>query len=118
MPRRMSNSDRIARAAAEAEAADKEKKAAKKAAKKTTKKATKKATKKTTRKTTKKSAVPQRRKIVWAVGRLGADPVATYPYKEKAAAEADAKQRGDAFSVKPLKVPMEDPPEPEAEAEA
>jgi hypothetical protein len=100
MPRRMSNSERIARARAEATATEKEK-----AVKKAAKKAVKKTAKKTTR--TRKAATPERRMLVWAVGKYGAEPVCTYNYKDKESAEADASGRGKGWTVKGIKVPME-----------
>lgn len=111
MARRMSNSERIARAAAEAKATADEKavkKATKKTAKKTKKKTTRKKATKRTRKAA-KPAIPVRMKVVWAVGAPGAVPTRTYPYKERAAADADAAKVGKGCIVKALRVPMEDP---------
>ncbi len=129
MPRRSSNSNRIARAAAEADATAKEKmakKAAKKAAKKTVKKTAKKTTKKVTKKTVKKVAkrttratkTPQRMKIIWGVGKPGLAPVSHYAYRDRAAADAEAKRKGDEFMVRKVKVPMEDEPDAEPDADA
>lgn len=95
MPQHASNADRIARAAAEAAAATKEladtkaRRAATPARKPRAPKA------------------PPRMKIIWAVGQPGAEPVKTYPYIEKPAAEAEAVRRGKGCVVRPLKVPME-----------
>jgi hypothetical protein len=97
VPQHMSNSERIARAAAEAsaKAAEKAEKAAKKAA----------APKKP--RAAREPKTPARMKIVWAVGDPGAAPAATFPYSERAAADADCARRGKNCIVKPLKVPME-----------
>jgi hypothetical protein len=46
-------------------------------------------------------------KIVWAVGDPGAAPAATFPYNDRAAADADCARRGKNCMVRPLKVPME-----------
>jgi hypothetical protein len=97
---RKSNAQRIALAAAEAEATAKEKTAAKK--KVTKKKATK---KRVSKKRTPKA--PPRLKIVWAVGPPGLPPLKVYPYRERAAADADSDKRGKNSMVRPLKVPME-----------
>jgi len=95
MPQHASNSERISRAAAEAEAADLEKMSKKRAAPKTPAKP-------------RASAKPKPRiKIVWAVGRPGLEPVKTYPYKERAAADTESTRRGGDFRVAALKVPME-----------
>jgi hypothetical protein len=96
LPRHQSNADRIANAAAEAEAKAKEK-AAKAAAPKTPRVRAPKAPK-----------APPRVKIVWAVAKPGGVPTATYPYPEKAKAEAEAKKLGGDWMVSPLRVPMED----------
>lgn len=95
MPRHASNSDRIARAAAEAEATAKQK-AEKKAAKPAT-----------PRSRASSAKVKGRIKIVWAVGKPGLEPVKTFPYIERAAADAESAKRGEEFRVVPLKVPME-----------
>ncbi|MHC4821834.1 MAG: hypothetical protein ACYTDX_08970 [Planctomycetota bacterium] len=100
MAKRASNASRIAKAREEAEATEAEKKATKKKAAK--KKAAK---KKTTRKRAAK--VPQRMKIIWGVGKPLHEPAKTFPYKERAAAEAEAKKKGDGYFVLKLKVPME-----------
>jgi hypothetical protein len=95
MARHASNSERIARAAAEAAAKAKEA-ASKKAARPAAPKA--------------RSSGPKvkgRIKIVWAVGKPGLDPVKTFPYPERAAADAESAKRGADFRVVPLKVPME-----------
>jgi hypothetical protein len=97
MPAHMSNSDRIARAAAEVEAATAEKAAKKAAAPKTPRKSRARAVAK----------APQKFKVVWAVGRTGAEPVKSFPYKERAAADAEAARIGKGCVVNPLKVPME-----------
>ena len=121
MPRHLSNADRIARAAAEADAESKAKtakkaakKTAKKAVKKTVKKAAKKAAKKTTRRSTK---APQRMKVIWGVGKPGMVAVAHYAYKDRDAAEDEARKKGDEFMVRAVRVPMEPDPEPEPAAE-
>ena len=100
MPRHASNAERIARAAAEADAKDLEKAAAKKkaaAAPQPRARATP---------ASRAKAVP-RLKIVWAVGRPGLEPAKTFPYLERSDADADATRRGDDFRVVALKVPME-----------
>ena len=95
MPRKASNADRIARAAAEADA-----KAAEKAAKKA-------AAPPPRPRATPASRGKARLKVVWAVGKPGLEPVKTFPYPERAEADAEAAKRGDDFRVAPLKVPME-----------
>jgi hypothetical protein len=96
----MSNAERIARAAAEAAATAREKEEKAKA---------RKAKKASAPKRTLKKAEPEhtgRMKLVWGVGKYGAPPVATFPYSQKAEAEAEAKRLGNCI-VKPLKVPLE-----------
>ena len=100
MARHASNSERIARAAAEVEAATKEK-AAKKAAKAAVPGSA------PARKRSSSSKVAIRLKVVWAVGRPGEKPVKTYPYPERPAADAEAVRLGKGCMVLPLKVPME-----------
>ncbi len=97
MPRHASNADRIARAAAEAAARAREKSEAKAA----------RAARPPSARALRAPRAPQRMKIVWAVGRAGESPLGTFPYPERAAAEADAVRRGKGWSVRPLKVPME-----------
>jgi hypothetical protein len=101
MPRHASNSDRIARAAAEAAAKTDE------TAKK---KATRAATPRAPRAPRARASGPKakgRIKIIWAVGKPGLEPVKTFPYIERAAADAESAKRGTDFRVVPLKVPME-----------
>lgn len=95
MPGHSSNADRIARAASEADAAVKELNAKKIAKAKGPKKPRVSA------------KIPARVKIVWAVGRPGVASVKSYPYKERAAADAEAVRLGKGCMVMPLKVPME-----------
>jgi len=96
---RMSNADRIAKAAAEAAATAREKAARKPAAPRAP------------AKPRASSARPKPRiKVVWAVGKPGLEPVKTFPYKERAAADAESSKRGDDFRVVPLKVPMVEEP--------
>ena len=95
MPAHASNADHIAKAAAEVEAKTKEK-AAKKAARGPAAPRKPRAPK-----------APPRLKIIWAVGQPGAAPAKTFPYLERAAADADAVRRGKGCMVTPLKVPME-----------
>jgi hypothetical protein len=94
VPGHESNADRIARAAAEAAAATKEL-AGKRAARL-----------KAVRKP-RTPPPPPRVKVVWAVGRTGSPPVKTFPYSERAAADAEAARVGKGAVVNPLKVPME-----------
>jgi hypothetical protein len=96
MPRHMSNAARIAKAAAEAEATSKEKteKAEKKAAAPRASRA-------------RQPKPPVRLKVVWTVCEPGGPALATFPYPERAAADADAARRGKGCLVKPIKVPME-----------
>jgi hypothetical protein len=92
----MSNSARIAKAAAEAEATSREK--------------TEKAEKKAAAPRASRARAPKppvRLKIVWTVCEPGGPALATFPYPERAAADADAARRGKNCMVKPLKVPME-----------
>jgi hypothetical protein len=44
---------------------------------------------------------------VWTVCEPGGPALATFPYPERAAADADAARRGKGCIVKPVKVPME-----------
>ena len=97
MPRRSSNADRIARAAAEAEAKTKE----------TVEKKASKAARPATPLALSAASKIKRMKIVWAVGKPGLEPVKTFPYLERAAADAESAKRGAEFRVVPLKVPME-----------
>lgn len=88
----MSNRERIARAAAEAEIAAKEK-------------ATKKGAKK-------RPATPERMKVVWEVCEGTGKAVKTFPYPDKAQAEAEVEARtrstGRSHILRPTKVPMEE----------
>ena len=93
----MSNRERIARAAEEARLAS-----AEKTVKKTSKKpATGRA---------KRGEAPQRMKVVWEVGRASGATVKTYPYAEKAAAEAAVleltRSTGKPHLLRANKVPM------------
>jgi len=97
----MSNADRIARARAEAAATEREKEEKRKA------KAAKPAATKRTRKKATPSA-PQRMKLVWAVGKYGQEPAKTFPYAQKAEAQAEAERIGNSHIVTPLKLPMEE----------
>jgi hypothetical protein len=96
----MSNRDRIARAAEEARIAAEEK-AAKKAAK----------AGKPGKASSKKPAAHARIKIVWDVCGPAGTAIKTFPYAEKAAAEADAAARtrssGRTHVVRGSRVPME-----------
>ena len=94
MPQHPSNSDRIARAAAEAEAADLQKAARKMAAPRARPRAP-------------AVRAKPRQKVVWAVGRPGVEPVKTFPYIERNGADAEAVRRRGDFRVVALKVPME-----------
>lgn len=89
-----SNANRIARAAAEAEANAREYKAKRAAPPKAPKKP-------------RAAPVPPRVKIVWSVGRTGATPLKTFPYPEREAADAEAVRIGKGCVVTPLRVPME-----------
>jgi len=91
--RRESNSERIAKAAAEAEAGVKEKAAKKPATPRPSRARAPKA--------------PQRWKIVWGVGKPGTEPTTTYPYAQRAAADAHAAKSGGGNVVMPVRVPME-----------
>ena len=91
--RHMSNADRIAKAAAEADAKAKEKAAKPKAAPRPSRARAPKA--------------PQRWKYIWGVGKPGAEPSATYPYAQRAAADAHAAKSGGGTIVTPVRVPME-----------
>ena len=97
MPQRLSNSDRIAKAAAEAEAKAKAK----------AEKAAARAAKPPKPRKPREPPPPQRLKIVWSVGEPGGPPVKTFPYPERAAADAEASRAGKHWIVKPIKVPME-----------
>ena len=97
MSRRESNSDRIARAAAEADATAKDK-AAKKAAAPPKAKGTR---------APRAPKAPPRWKIVWGVGKPGVEPTTTYPYAQRAAADAHAAKSGGGTVVTPVRVLME-----------
>jgi len=103
MPRRMSSRERIDKLRAENEAAEieKETKRKKKAAAPPKAKATRK----------KKVAAPVRMKMTWAVVRLGGDIIESYPYPQKAEAEAHAgrlnRDKPGDYIVRPERVPME-----------
>jgi hypothetical protein len=107
MPRRrMSNRDRLDRLRAEREIEEKEKEEKRKAA------AAKKAAGGTRSRSTRKKAAPAARmKVVWAVCRANGDVVETFPYPQKAEAEAAAdrfnKDRAGDYILRPEKVPME-----------
>jgi hypothetical protein len=92
----MSNAERITKAAAEAEATALQKASRKNAAPKAPPKP---------RAST--ARAKPRLKVVWAVGKPGLEPVKTFPYKERDAADAESTKRGDEFRVVALKVPME-----------
>lgn len=96
---RMSNRDRIARAAEEAKAG-----AAEKAAKKATKKP---AGSRATR-----TAVPVRMKVIWEVCNVAGTAVKSFPYPDRAAAEAEteslSRSTGRTHILRPTKVPMDD----------
>jgi len=87
MPKHASNSERIAKAAAEAAAG-----------------ATAAAAKP---KTPAAPRAPARIKIVWAVGQPGGKAVKTFPYIERSAADAEAARIGKGCMVMPLKVPFD-----------
>jgi hypothetical protein len=91
----MSNSERIARKAAEVAASDAEKAEKKKAAPK--KRVSK----------PKEPKPPARMKIVWCVGEPGAANAKIFAYPDRAAAEAEAAKQGKGQIVRTLKVPME-----------
>jgi hypothetical protein len=96
VPKHESNAERIARAAAEASATLAEKAAAPPKPKAPRK--------------PRAPAAPKARvriKIVWAVGKPGNQPAKTYPYAERAAADAESVRIGKGCMVTPLKVPME-----------
>jgi hypothetical protein len=94
---RMSNRDRIARAAEEARAAAAEK--AEKAAKKSA-----------APKRTRAAAAPKRVKIVWEVYGANGATVKTFAYADKAAAEAHVlaltKATSNRYGLRPTRVPM------------
>ncbi len=93
----MSNRDRIARAAEEAQLA---------AAEKASKRATKKESKPSSR-----AAKPVRMKVVWEVCNANGKAIKTFPYAEKAAGEAETrgltKSTGHAHTLRATKVPMD-----------
>ncbi|MBI5434413.1 MAG: hypothetical protein HZA52_16385 [Planctomycetes bacterium] len=97
---RMSNRDRIARAAEEARLTAEEKAAKKTASADAPRKSR-----------AKKAATPIRMKVVWDVCSSTGTAVKTFPYAEKPAAEADAVARsrssGRPHVVRANKVPME-----------
>ena len=101
MPQRISNTDRIERAAAEVTAKDAEKAAKKEAAAKA------RAAKPRKPRAPRAPKAPPRMKIVWAVGVPGAEPAATFPYAARAEADADCARRGKTCVVKPARVAME-----------
>jgi hypothetical protein len=96
MARHASNSERIARKAAEAEATEKEK-AEKKAAAPKAKRTPK----------AREPKPPVRMKIVWSVGEPGSANAKIFAYPDRAAADAEAVRIGKGAFVRTLKVPME-----------
>jgi hypothetical protein len=98
----MSNRERIARAAEEARLAEAEK------ADKTTKKTTKTAA---TPRPKRAPKAPIRMKVVWEICGGTGKVIRTYPYAEKAAAEAETdslnRSTGNTHVLRPTKVPME-----------
>jgi hypothetical protein len=93
----MSNANRIAKLAAEAEATAQEK---------AQMRAQKAAQPRRTRKPSQPKVAP-RMKIVWAVGAPGSTSPKIFPYPAKAAADAEAARLGKGNIVTALKVPME-----------
>ncbi|MCE9636852.1 MAG: hypothetical protein K8T90_14200 [Planctomycetes bacterium] len=100
MTRPLSNSDRIAHAASEAEAKATDKAAAKAAAKEAKAKAPPRPRKPRAPK------APTRMKIVWGVGKPGVVATSTFPYNERAKAEAEA-ARSTGLVVTVVKIAME-----------
>lgn len=97
MTRPMSNSDRIAHAASEAEAKATDKAAAKAAKAKAPPRPRK----------PRAPKAPARMKIVWGVGKPGVPATSTFPYNERAKADAEAARSAGAV-VTVVKIPMED----------
>ena len=99
---KMGNRERIARAAEEARLS---------AVEKTAKQAEKSAEKPAKVARAKRAATPVRMKIVWDVGGTGGAKLKTFPYAEKAAAEAAAaalsKSTGRTHQIRESRVPME-----------
>lgn len=113
MAKKMSNKERIQRQAMEAEAKEKakaEKKAGKKAGKKAEKKTPTARAPRAEKKTEKEKST--RLKVVWVIFDDRFKEVRTFPYAEKAAAEAKAAQltekSGKEHVVNPIKVPVDD----------
>jgi len=104
MPARSSNKERIARAAAEAEAGKKAKTAKKKVAKK-------KAAKKTTARKKAATKSAGRLKLVWVVCDHSGSGVKEFAFNEEALARKEAKRltedKGKVHFVKKEKVPLE-----------
>lgn len=96
---RMSNRDRIARAAEEAKAAAEEK-------------AAKKPVKKASATGARRSAKDVRMKVIWEVCDGTGKPMKSFPYPDKARAEAETEARtrstGRTHILRPTKVPMDD----------
>jgi hypothetical protein len=94
----MSNRDRIARAAEEAELAEAQK-------------AAKKAAEKSTGRTSRRTEKAVRMKVVWEICNVAGKTVKSFPYSEKAAAEAEsaalARSTGRPHVVRAAKVPMD-----------
>lgn len=90
MPRHASNAERIARAAAEAEAKAKEKAAKPPRVRKP-----------------RAPKAPPRFKYVWTVGPAGGPSVATFPYNQRAEADAEAARVGKGAVVTQTRVQME-----------
>jgi hypothetical protein len=94
----MSNRDRIARAAEEAQLAEAEK-------------AAKKATEKRAGRTSRRTEKSVRMKVVWEICNVAGKTVMSFPYSEKAAAEAKsaalAASTGRPHVVRAAKVPMD-----------
>lgn len=96
---RMSNRDRIARAAEEAQVAAEEK-------------AAKAATKKSARSASTRAPKVVRMKVIWEVCDGTGKAMKSFPYPEKGRAEADTQARtrstGRTHILRPTKVPMDD----------
>lgn len=98
MARHMSNSERIARKAAEVAATDKEKAEKKAAAPAKAKRVSK----------AREPKAPVRMKIVWSVGEPGSANAKLFAYPDRAAADAEAARQGKNAFVRTLKVPMDE----------
>ncbi len=110
MARRMTGRDRLQKLQAEAAATEREREEKRKA--KAAKKTTTTRKRKTAASKSRAAAPAARMQAVWAVCGRNGEMVASHPYRDRAAADADAAARseksGQAHFVRPERLPMDD----------